>query len=146
MNQLQLRRAGMGAPDPWDYPIDDPIFGQPGITNTPPINSAGQYSPFKIALPGLIAGGLRVVDDIFADPRATQARYGSQYAGQLSNQRSLIPPGYTYNAAGQLVPLANPTTAGITNAGLNLLGVQIPWTVVGIVGLILFFPGFQRRR
>ncbi len=162
MSQLLAERrraagmAGMGSlgygPDPWDYPTDDPIFGQavitPPISSSPIMQSPSQPGVIRSQIPSLIAGGLRVIDDIFAPPATRIAQAGAsrpiyqpQYGGGVDAYGN--PLSYAPSRSNSGIGF------GVDSQGVRLSdGSHIGWfPIVGVIGIFFLLqqPGFTRR-
>jgi hypothetical protein len=146
-NVIEMRRAGMGSFEMSGMgaaynPLADPNY-VPGLfgdevwttpTYTPQPSQPSQPGVWNTAGPILLGGVIKDLHDIFTDPDVSIAQ-------ARSTQQAY--PQYTQS---QLLALNKaPTTFGADSSGVNFLGAKIPWVVVIIGSLILFFPGFQRR-
>lgn len=140
MNAM-MRYAGMGGlgdpPDPWSYGgldiPDGPAHGAPSTNPSSP--------------PWWAVIGPSIITTAGKD---IQAVFGNQYQQQTmplrTNNGFTVPAGYTYNAAGQLVPLgALNSGSGTFGAGLEKF-VTDNWIILALAAGVLFFPGFTRRR
>jgi hypothetical protein len=142
-SRLLGQRAGMGFFDPWgDSPIDDPIYGQPGISSPPIMQSPSQPGVIRSQIPSLIAGSLRVIDDIFAPPATRIAQAGA------SRPIYQAPYGDGY---GNTLPVTRQPSIGfgVDSQGVRLSdGSHIGWfPIVGVIGVFFLLqqPGFTRR-
>lgn len=98
-----------------------------GDTTTPP--SGAQTSSTIATIEQGTADIIRATEGIPASPFAYQSGPWSSFATQYTPGANLPPAGYTYNAAGQLVPTASLSLSGSTN--------WVLWLAIGFGALLL---------